>query len=291
MADELRSRRSAGAGSSSAPGSSAPSSSRGARIRMLVAGSGYGKTVLLEQWAPRDGRSRRLVPRAPLRHRRGGGGPWAGGCGGDHRPGRGSRMLERLGITQDPEREAVLLARDARRGSRRLARRGLLVIDDYHHLAGVRGVRAVRGDARRARTGAAPPREPRAADRGSSPRSILSGAVLEIPQSVLAMSADEAELVLDGARVETPRAGCPRWRMARGGRSRGDGARRRGRRLAIAGGAVRALRRGGLPRSRPRRSARASRSSRRCRRRSRARGGRPRRGTGGAICDEASRSA
>ena len=35
-------------------------------------------------------------------------------------------------------------------------------------------------------------------------RSILSGAVLEIPQSALAMSVDEADLVLDGARVETP---------------------------------------------------------------------------------------
>ena len=44
--------------------------------------------------------------------------------------------------------------------------------------------------------------EPKCGLPGSSPKSILDGGVLEIPQNALAMAIDEAEQVLDGARRE-----------------------------------------------------------------------------------------
>jgi len=174
----------------------------GARIRMLVAGSGYGKTVLLEQWAPRDGR---IVGWFRARSSAGDVAVVARGvarAGATIIPGAGSRMLERLGITQNPEREAVLLAEMLAKDLAVWPDAGLLVIDDYHRLAEseaseqfvetlVEGAPVQLLLASRVR----PP--------WVRPGSILSGSVLEVPQSALAMSADEAELVLDGARIET----------------------------------------------------------------------------------------
>ena len=169
---------------------------------MLVAGSGYGKTVLLEQWAPREGRivgwfrarpsatDVAVVARGMAR------------AAGAIVPGAGSRMLERLGITQNPEREAVLLAEMLAKDLAVWPEAGLLVIDDYHRLTEseaseqfvetlVEGAPVQLLLASRVRPS------------WIRPRSILSGSVLEVPQSALAMSADEAELVLDGARIET----------------------------------------------------------------------------------------
>jgi DNA-binding CsgD family transcriptional regulator/tetratricopeptide (TPR) repeat protein len=173
-----------------------------ARIRMLIAGSGYGKTVLLEQWAPRDGRvvgwfrvrpsatDVAAVARGLVR------------AGASVVPGAGTRMLERLGITQDPEREAVLLAEMLAEDLADWPDDGLLVIDDYQRLAASEAselfVETVVGET--------PVRlllASRVRPTWVRPRSILTGAVLEVPQSALAMSADEAELVLDGAQVET----------------------------------------------------------------------------------------
>ena len=111
-------------------------------------------------------------------------------------------MLERLGITQDPEREAVLLAEMLAEDLGSWPDDGLVVIDDYHHLAESEATeRFVETLA-----GAAPVGlllASRVRPVWVPPRDILSGAVLEVPQSVLAMSTDEAELVLDGSRVET----------------------------------------------------------------------------------------
>ncbi len=173
-----------------------------ARIRMLVAGSGYGKTVLLEQWAPRDGR---VVGWFRVR-------PSATDVAAVARglttaaatvvPGAGSRMLERLGITQDPEREAVLLAEMLAEDLTGWPGESLLVIDDYQRLAASEASELFVETL----VGGAPVRlllASRVRPTWVRPRSILTGAVLEVPQSALAMSADEAELVLDGARVET----------------------------------------------------------------------------------------
>jgi DNA-binding NarL/FixJ family response regulator len=173
-----------------------------ARIRMLVAGSGYGKTVLLEQWAPRDGR---VVGWFRVRRSATDVGAVARGlvrAAGGVVPGAGSRMLERLGITQDPEREAALLAEMLAEDLVGWPDDGLLVIDDYQRLAASEAselfVETLVGET--------PVRlllASRVRPTWVRPRSILSGAVLEVPQAALAMSADEAELVLDGAQVET----------------------------------------------------------------------------------------
>jgi len=173
-----------------------------APLRMLVAGSGYGKTVLLEQWAPRDGRvvgwfrarasaaDVAVVARGLAR------------ATATVVPGAGSRMLERLGITQNPEREAALLAEMLASDLTVWPDAGLLVIDDYHRLTEseaselfvetlVEGAPVRIVLASRVRPAWVPPRR------------ILDGSVLEVPQSALAMSAEEADLVLDGARIET----------------------------------------------------------------------------------------
>ncbi len=173
-----------------------------ARIRMLIAGSGYGKTVLLEQWAPRDGRV------VGWFHARSSGTDVAAVARGVARaaatvvPGAGSRMLERLGITQDPEREAALLAEMLAEDLVEWPDSGLLVIDDYQHVA--------ESEASEMFVETLVARAPvllllasRVRPTWVETRSILSGAVLEVSQSALAMSADEAALVLDGARVET----------------------------------------------------------------------------------------
>jgi len=173
-----------------------------ARIRMLVAGSGYGKTILLEQWAPRDGRVVGWFRARPSAT------DVAVVARGLARatsivvPRAGTRMLERLGITQDPEREGVLLAEMLAEDLGSWPDDGLVVIDDYHHLAESEATeRFVETLA-----GAAPVGlllASRVRPVWVPPRDILSGAVLEVPQSVLAMSTDEAELVLEGSRVET----------------------------------------------------------------------------------------
>jgi len=174
-----------------------------ARIRMLIAGSGYGKTVLLEQWAPRDGRV------VGWFHARPSGTDVAAVARDLARavavvvPGAGSRMLERLGITQDPEREAALLAEMLAEDLGDWPSSGLLVIDNYQYVA--------ESAASEQFVATLVDRAPvllllasRVRPTWIDTRSILSGAVLEIPQSALAMSVEEADLVLDGARVETP---------------------------------------------------------------------------------------
>ena len=112
-------------------------------------------------------------------------------------------MLERLGITQNPEREAVLLAEMLAEDLGDWPEAGLLVIDDYHHLAESEASEPFVETLVEGVAGAAPPREPCPPVLGSPARASSSGSVLEVPQSALAMSADEAELVLDGARIET----------------------------------------------------------------------------------------
>ena len=78
-----------------------------ARVRMLVAGPGYGKTTLTEQWAPADGRvlgwyrARRSAADVAVAAR----GLVAAAVG--VLPGAGRRLLERLAVTEDPEREVA----------------------------------------------------------------------------------------------------------------------------------------------------------------------------------------
>ncbi len=171
-----------------------------ARVSMLIAGSGYGKTTLLEQWAPGDERvvgwfrarrsaadvsvvARALVSAAEVVV-----------------PGAGSRLLQRLAVTDDPEREATLLAEMLARDLGEWPDHGWIAIDDYQHLAASNASEAfvetvvsrspvrllVAGHSRPAWVGA---------------RDILTGAVLELPEAALAMTVEEVEEVLDGSQT------------------------------------------------------------------------------------------
>jgi DNA-binding NarL/FixJ family response regulator len=172
----------------------------GARIRLLIGGSGYGKTTLLEQWAPRDGRNigwfragptpdvavvaRALVAATSV-----------------VLPGAGRRLLERLAVTDDPEREAVLLAEMLAEDLSDWPASAWLVVDDYQHVAASAASEAFvetivdRSPVRLLIASRVRPAWVHA-------RNILDGEVLEIPQTALAMSADEVAEVLDGGRTE-----------------------------------------------------------------------------------------
>jgi DNA-binding NarL/FixJ family response regulator len=115
--------------------------------------------------------------------------------------GAGRRLLERLAVTQDPEREATLLAEMLAEDLGEWPADGWVVIDDYQYLAGSEASEAfVRTIVERS------PTQLLIASRTRPswvlPRSILEGDVLEIPQTALAMSADEVEEILEGARTE-----------------------------------------------------------------------------------------
>ena len=168
---------------------------------MLVAESGYGKTTLVEQWSSRDRlvvgwfRARRsaadvsVVARALV------------AAADEVLPGAGSRLLQRLAVTDDPEREATLLAEmlaedlDAWPGS------GWIVLDDYQHLAA--------STASEVFVETVVERSPvqllvasRLRPSWVAPSDVLSGSVLEVPEIALAMTAEEALGVLRGARAE-----------------------------------------------------------------------------------------
>ncbi len=172
-----------------------------AGLRMLVGGSGFGKTTLAEQWAPRDGRSLGWV-RA---HRsaadvavvaRG-----LSTAAAVSVAGAGRRMLERLTVTEDPEREAILLAEMLVEDLQDWPDEGWIAIDDYQHLA----VSAASEAFVQTIVQQTPVRmllASRVRPSWVSARSILDGKVLEIPQAALAMGAEEIEEVLEGARTE-----------------------------------------------------------------------------------------
>jgi DNA-binding CsgD family transcriptional regulator len=166
---------------------------------MLVAGSGYGKTTLLEQWA-RDGRSVAwfragptpdvaVVARALV-------------AASSHvLPGAGRRLLERLAVTDDPEREAVLLAEMLAEDLDDWPSEAWIIVDDYQHVAASVASEAFvetivdRSPVRMLIASRVRPSWVRA-------RSILDGEVLEIPQTALAMSSEEVAEVLHGGRIE-----------------------------------------------------------------------------------------
>ena len=172
-----------------------------AQVRLLVAESGYGKTTLAEQWARRDGRSvgwfragrpavdvavvaRALVAAADA-----------------NVPGAGRRLLERLAATQDPQREATLLAEMLAEDLDEWPDDAWIVIDDYQHVAASIASEAFVQtvvDRSSVRLLIASHVRPSWVE----PKSILDGTVLEMPQSALAMAIDEAEQVLDGTRTE-----------------------------------------------------------------------------------------
>ena len=111
-------------------------------------------------------------------------------------------MLERLSVTDDPEREAVLLAEMLAEDLDDWPDDGWIVIDDYQHLAVSEGLRAVRRGPIVSRSPVpAAHREPRPPCWVHG-KAILYGDVLEVTQTMLAMTTEEAGEVLEGGRVD-----------------------------------------------------------------------------------------
>ena len=172
-----------------------------ARVQMLVAGPGYGKTILAEEWASTQGqlvawfRARRsaadvsVVARALV------------AAADAVVPGAGRRLLQRLAVTDDPEREATLLAEMLAEDLDVWPADGWILVDNYEYLAASVASEAFvetvvsRSPVRLLIAGQARPS-------WVAPRDILAGRVLEVAEGVLAMTNDEAFEVLDGAHAE-----------------------------------------------------------------------------------------
>jgi DNA-binding NarL/FixJ family response regulator len=172
-----------------------------ARVRALVAGPGYGKTTLAERWAAREDRvavwfrARRsaadvtVVARALV------------AAADAVVPGAGRRLLQRLAVTDDPEREAVLLAEMLAEDLDEWPAHSWIVVDDYEHLSASVASEAfvetvVSGSpVRLLVAGTVRPS-------WVAPRELLAGQVLELSERALAMTIEEAARVLEGARPE-----------------------------------------------------------------------------------------
>jgi DNA-binding CsgD family transcriptional regulator/tetratricopeptide (TPR) repeat protein len=166
-----------------------------ARVRMLVADSGWGKTTLAEQWAAREGsrvgwyRARRSAADVSVVAR------GLVAAADEIVPGAGSRLLQRLSVTADPEREATLLAEMLAEDLEDWPSDGWIVIDDYQHLAASTASEAfVETVVSRSTVQLLVAADTRPA--WASPTAVLSGEVLEVPEVALAMTADEVNQVL-----------------------------------------------------------------------------------------------
>ena len=176
-------------------------------------GSGYGKTILAEEWASTEGqlvawfRARRsaadvsVVARALV------------AAADAVVPGAGRRLLQRLAVTDDPEREATLLAEMLAEDLDDWPAEGWILIDDYEYLAASVASEAFvetvvsRSPVSLLVAGQARPS-------WVAPRDILAGRVLEVAEGVLAMTNDEASEVLDGSHDRACARGSSRSPVA-----------------------------------------------------------------------------
>ncbi len=170
-----------------------------ARVRMLVGAAGYGKTTLAEQWAAQPGRrvswfrARRSAIDAAVLAR------GLAAASAEIVPGAGRRLEERLAATQDPDREAGVLAEILADDLLEWPEDAWIILDDYHYVAASASSETfVETLVHRA------PVRMLVASRGRpswvAGRQLLYGEVLEITQTALAMSVEEVEEVLAGRR-------------------------------------------------------------------------------------------
>jgi ATP/maltotriose-dependent transcriptional regulator MalT len=167
-----------------------------ARVRMLIAPAGFGKTTLAEQWTRT---SASHVAWYPCRNASA---DVAALCVGiaavaaEFMPGCEKRLRERLMVTQSPANEVDVLAEILAEDIAGWPPGAWLVIDDYQFLC-----RTVEAELFVELLVAAAPINVLIAGRRRpswvSSRDVLYGDVLEVNQTELAMSRDEAELVLD----------------------------------------------------------------------------------------------
>lgn len=170
-----------------------------ARVRMLVAPAGYGKTILAEQWAAREGmrvswfRARPSAADIAVLARA------LAAAGAEIVPGCERRLSERLTATLDPSGDVTVLAEMLAEDLASWPDDAWIAIDDYHHVCSSTTCESFVETL----VQHAPIRlliSTRQRPAWVSTRSILYGEVLEIGQSGLAMREDEVAEVLAGAR-------------------------------------------------------------------------------------------
>ena len=172
-----------------------------ARVRMLIAPAGYGKTILAEQWSSADGRLpvwyAARTSSADVAVLSTGIGSAAAGL----LPGCDRRLRERLTATPSPGEEAALLAEMLGEDLAGWPSEAWLVIDDYHLVA-----RTPEAETFVQTLVASSPVNVLIASRRRpswvSSRTVLYGEVFELGQTTLAMSTEEAQAVLAGWRAE-----------------------------------------------------------------------------------------
>ena len=168
-----------------------------APVRMLVAGPGYGKTTLAEQWAAQGRRvawirARRSSADVAVLARQ------MAAAGADILPGCDRRLCERLNATTDPADELGVLVDLLSEDLAAWPDDAWIIVDDYHHIRESATAEAfVEGILQQS-----PVRvliSTRERPRWVSTRSVLYGDVLEIGQAMLAMSEEEVDDLLAGA--------------------------------------------------------------------------------------------
>ena len=174
-----------------------------ARVRMLIAPAGFGKTTLAEQWTRA---SASHIAWYPCRNASADVAALSVGIAAvaaGFIPGCEKRLRERLMVTQSPADEVDVLAEILAEDIAGWPTDAWLVVDDYQFLC-----RTVEAELFMELLVAAAPVNVLIASRRRptwvSSRDVLYGDVLEVNQTELAMSRDEAELVLD---VEPEQAG------------------------------------------------------------------------------------
>ena len=169
-------------------------------VRMLVAGPGYGKTILAEQWAAGERqvawvRAHKPSADVAVLARE------MAAAGAEVIPDSDRRLRERLNATADPTAELDVLIDLLSEDFADWPESAWIVIDDYQHIRESPTAEAfVEGLVRQS------PLQVMISTRDRptwvSTRSILYGEVLEIGQAMLAMTEDEVTEMLAGVRDE-----------------------------------------------------------------------------------------
>ena len=171
-----------------------------ARVRMLVAAPGYGKTTLAEQWAGQDRRlawvrARRSSADVAVLARQ------MAAAGAEILPGCDRRLCERLNATMDPAGELSVLVDLLSEDLAGWPEDAWIAIDDYQHIGESATAEAfVEGIIQQSPVQVLISTRDR--PRWVSTRSVLYGDVLEIGQSMLAMTEEEVDDLLAGVRDE-----------------------------------------------------------------------------------------
>lgn len=171
-----------------------------ARVRMLVAGPGFGKTILTEEWAAGGQRvawirSRRSSADVAVLARQ------MAAAGAEILPGCDRRLCERLNATADPAGEIAVLVDLLSEDFAGWPDDAWIVIDDYQHIRESAAAEAfVEGIVQQSPVQVIISTR----DRPSwvTTRSILYGDVFELDQSTLAMTDDEVSEMLAGVHDE-----------------------------------------------------------------------------------------